>query len=192
MEYTFVGLDVKAAGIHAVVRPTGEHWETARHDRGIAETSERLQSIHPTLVVMEANGNFELPVAGTLATMGLPFALIPPHNIREFAKATGRFRQDQTHADLLAYFAELVRPRVRPLPPELIEQLSALRKRRQQLQEMLSLERTRLAEAPAALQRGIKNHVYFLEKSVLLIGDEISRTVRSSTAWRSSITPGLW
>jgi len=184
MEGRFVGLDVNVTAIQAAVRPTGERWETARHDQGIAEVSERLRSIDPTLVVIEAHGGSELAVAGALATLGLPFALVPSRNIREFARALGRFRADDGQAGLLAYFAELVRPEVRTLSSETIEQLRCLRGRRQQIQEILRLERSRLTQDSPILYKDIKSHVYFLERSLLTIGEEISRTVRSSCIWR--------
>ena len=69
-ERAFVGLDVNRTGIHAVVRPTGEKWATGIDDSGISETAERLSAVHPDVVVMEAHGGLELPVAGTLATVG--------------------------------------------------------------------------------------------------------------------------
>jgi transposase len=183
---TFVGLDVQGTGIQVAVRPTGEGWVTAVDDQGISETAERLKSMRPELVVMEAQGKFELPLAGTFATVGLPFALVPPRNIRDFAKAVGR--RDQNQAGLLAYFAELVRPEVRTLSPDVVDQLRALKRRRHEIREMLSAERARLDQEPSAIHSAIpkdlKGHIFFLERSFAAISEEISRTVRSSSVWR--------
>jgi len=180
----FVGLDVQRSGIQAAIRPTGEHWRTGIDDTGIIETTEKLTEIHPQLVVMEAQGGLELPVAGALAPAGVPFALISPRSVREFAKAIGRLRPDRDQAGLLAHFAELVRPEVRMLPTKIIDQLAALKKRRQEVIKMLALERARLDSDCLVVQKDIKNHLYFLERSVAVLAEEISRTVRSSCIWR--------
>jgi len=180
----FVGLDVNKTGIMVSIRPTGEHWKTGIDDTGIIEATEKLTEIHPQLVVMEAQGGLELPVAGTLATAGVPFAMISPRSVREFEKAIEKMRPDRDQAGLLAYFAELVQPEVRILPTKIVEQLSALKTRRQEVVKMLALERSRLDCESLVVQKDIKNHVYFLERSVLGLTEEISRAVRSSCIWR--------
>ena len=180
---TFVGLDVCKNSIQIAVRPTGEQWSASGDDGGISETADRLRDLAPELVVMEAQGGPELPIAGTLATIGLPFALVSPRNIRDFAKVLGRPRSDRDQAGLLAHFAELVRPEVRPAPTEFVQQLKALQTRRDEVVQLLALERQRSDTESAIVSKDLKNHIYFLEKSILAIDDEISRTVRSSRLW---------
>jgi transposase len=178
----FVGLEVNRTGIHVAIQPTGERWTTAGDDAGISEAIERLNGLGPKLVVMEALGGLELPVAGTLAMAGVPLAMVSPRSTREFAKVIGRTRGDQ--ADLLAHFAELVRPEGRTLPCELIQQLTALKLRRNELLTMLGVERDRQDSDNLAVQKDVRNHVIFLERSTIAIGEEISRTVRSSLLWK--------
>jgi transposase len=180
----FVGLEVSRTGIHVAVQPTGEQWSSGGDDAGISEATQRLNGLAPELVVMEALGGLELPVAGNLATAGLPLAMVSPRSTREFARAIGGVRGDRNQAMLLAYFAELVRPEARRLPSELIEQLTALKLRRQELLNMLDAERTRPGVDTLLVQKDIRNHIQFLEKSVICIGEEINRTVRSSWLWR--------
>ena len=180
----FVGLDVNRSGIQAVVRPTGEHWVTSIDDSGISETAERLSAVQPEVVVMEAQCGLELPVAGTLATVGLPLALVSPRSVRDFARAIGRVRGDRDHAGLLAHFAELVRPEAPPMPEKVVELLKAIRARRQAVLMMLTLERDRQETDFAPIHRDIRNHIFFLERSVVALGEEINRMVRSSSSWR--------
>src|SRR5690242_14537643 len=138
----FVGVDVKGNNIEVAVRPSGELWTTHVGEDAVDEVADRLLYMRPDLVVLEASGRTELPFAGTLATMGLPFALIPTRNLREFARAIGRTpRTDQLQAGLLAHFAELVHPDPQPLSAEVIQQLNDLRIRRRELSEMLTSER---------------------------------------------------
>ena len=182
----FVGLNVSRTVIQISVRPSGENWTTGADDTGLCETAEKLRDIHPNLVVLEAQGGPELAVAGTLATAGLPFALVSPRSIREFSRAIGATRLDRNQAGLLAYFAELVRPEVRKVPLEVVQQLKALRSRRRDVLSMLMLEQGRLDSAPASIQRDIRNHIHFLERSIPLIDDEISRSVRANLRFFAS------
>src|SRR5438105_7421235 len=85
-ERIFVGLDVKRTAIQAAVRPTGQQWSATADEPGISETADMLSHVHPAIVVMEAKGGIELPVAGTLATAGVPLAFVSPRNVRDFAR----------------------------------------------------------------------------------------------------------
>jgi transposase len=183
-QMTFVGLDVSKAGIEAVIRPTGEQWIAGIDDSGISETADMLSSVRPAIVVMEALGGMELSVAGTLAAAGLPLAFVPRRHVRDFERSIGGgMREERSHAGLLAYFAELVRPEVR-LPENLIEHLKALKTRRQEVLNTLAVERNRQDTEFVSVQRDIRSHISFLEKSVLALTEEINRAVRSSSMWR--------
>jgi transposase len=151
----------------------------------MAETADKLRYLRPELVVLEANGTFELPVAGTFATEGLPFALVHPRTVRDFARAIGRMtRTEKSQAGLLAYFAELVRPEIRTLPTEVVQQLRDMRKRRHDIAQMVALERSRLNGAVTVVQKDLQAHLQFLEKSLQVLDDQVNRTIRYSTIWR--------
>jgi transposase len=181
----FVGLNATSQTIEVAIRPTGELWRTDFADDMISATATKLKGMQPKLVVMEGTGTFELPVAGIFATVGLPFAIVNPRNIREFARAVSRIsRIDLTQAGLLAYFGELVNPDPRPLPDDLIRKLVDLRVRRDDVNQMLQLEKSRLASAAEVLRKDVKSHISFLEQSIATLTQEFSRTVRFSAVWR--------
>lgn len=185
MESQFAGLSATAETIEVAVRPAKEMWKTDCADESIAATAKKLKGMQPKLVVMEAAGAFELPVAGVFAIYGLPFAIVNPRNVRDFARAVGRVsRFDYTQADLLAHFGELVDLQPRPLPEELIEKLKYLRTRRDNVVEMLLLERSYLATAPPALRNDIQRHINFLEQGIGSLNHEFNRIVRASAVWR--------
>src|SRR2546426_1328115 len=120
VEVTFVGLNVTSETIEVAIRPTGEKWKRKCADDSITAVATDLKQLKPELVVMEATGTFELPVAGVLATQGLPFAIVNPRTVRDFARAIGKIgRTAQSQAALLAHFAELVQLEPRPLPNDL-------------------------------------------------------------------------
>jgi len=186
VESHFVGLNATSAAIEVAIRPTGEIWKTHFADDSIEETVNKLKGLQPKLVVMEAAGACELSVAGLLAIHGLPFAVVNPRNVREFARAvSGISRSDHTTAGLLAHFGELVDPEPRPFPDELIEKLKQLRTQHEQVMQMLLAERENLQTASApGLKNEIQRHIAFLEQNISSLNQEFNRSVRSSAAWR--------
>ena len=185
MESRFVGLNATSQSIEVAVRPTGEIWRTEFADETITATAAKLKSLQPKVIVMEGTGTFELPVAGVLATVGLPFAIVNPRSIREFGRAVGAGgRPEYTQAGLLARFGELIHPEPRPLPDEVIVKLKDLRTRRDDLQQMIVLEKTRLGTASEVLRKDIQRHITFMDQSIATINQEFNRTVRLSAVWR--------
>jgi len=145
----------------------------------------RLDQLRPALVVLEATGGMELPLVGALAAAGLPVVVINPRQAREFAKATGRLaKTDAIDAQVLAHFAEAVRPRLRPLADAAAQELSALMTRRRQLIEMLTAERNRLRTAAPAVRPDIQEHIRWLERRLADLDGDLSQTIRSSDIWR--------
>ena len=55
----FVGIDVAKAQLDIALRPSGERWAVPNDASGVATLVERLQALHPTLIVLEATGGLE-------------------------------------------------------------------------------------------------------------------------------------
>src|SRR5213592_41797 len=178
-----VGLDIGRSSLQAAARPAGQKWVANTDDAGISEIASALTSVQPEIIVLEAQGGIELPVAGTLASTGLPLAFVSRRNVREFARSLGA-RGDRDHAELLAHYAELARPEVRPIPNTVVEQLQALKARQRELMSILAVERSRLNTRVPAVQRNIRDHIYFLERNIASLGEEINQAVRSSSIWQ--------
>ncbi len=125
----------------------------------------RLKPLIPTLVVVEATGGLELPLVAALQVAGIPVAAINPRQARAFAKAIGRLaKTDRIDAQILAHFAEAIRPTPRPLATPEVQALDALLSRRQQLIEMRVLEANRLAACSDPVVRGgLERHLAWLE-----------------------------
>lgn len=174
---TFVGVEVNGNAIEVAVRPTGELWTTPSCDEGVAEVAGRLRFLRPELIVMQAYGQPELAVAGVLACEGLPFALIPPRSIREFARAIGRIAREP-QAGVMAQFAELVHPEPQSFPEEVVEQLHDLQARRRELNELLATERERAKSASSTVAKDIQSHIQFLDRSLKLNSEQFKRMVR--------------
>ena len=182
---TFIGIDVAKAQLDVAVRPTGERWTVPQTEAGVADLVARLQPLAPTLIVLEATGGLERLASAALAAAGLPVAVVNPRQVRDFAKATGRLaKTDRLDAQVLAHFAEAVRPQPRPVPEEQAQLLSAQLARRRQLVEMLTAEKNRLGTAPRPVRQRIQTHIAWLEQELRAVEDDLSTTLRASPVWR--------
>ena len=112
----FVGVDVAKAELVVGTLPDPERWTVANDERGVGTLVERLWSASPELIVLEATGGYELLAVAGLAAAGLPVVVVNPRQLRDFARATGQLaKTDRLDADILARFADRVRPPVRPV-----------------------------------------------------------------------------
>jgi len=184
-----IGIDVAKAELVVAARPSGERWTAPNDERGVQRLVERLRHDGPALVVLEATGGYELLCVGALAAAGLPVVVANPRQVRDFAKATGQLaKTDRIDADVLALFAERVRPEVRTLPAADAQELDALLARRRQLLEMLQAERNRLGQVfgrgKQPVKKSLKAHIAFLERELRIADTDLGAMIRRSPAWR--------
>ena len=147
---------------------------------------DQLVPLEPCGVVLEATGGYEMLVAGELELAGLPVSLVNPRQVRSFARATGRLaKTDAIDAQVLAQFAEAIKPPVRPLPDQETRELRALVDRRRQLLGMVTSERNRLRNASRRVRPLIQEHIQWLKQQVDDLDKDISELIRSSPVWRA-------
>lgn len=181
----FVGIDIAKAQLDLCLRPAGTQWTEPNTETGITAVVERLQALQPALIVLEATGGYERLLVAALARVGLPVAVVNPRQVRDFAKATGRLaKTDRLDAQVLAHFADAVRPAPRPLPDEQTQELDALLERRRQLIGMRTAEQNRLHTAPKAVRAGIKAHLAWLEEQLVQLDDELDGLIHASPVWQ--------
>jgi transposase len=180
----FVGIDVSKEQLDMVLRPGGIR-TMPNNEAGFAKILADLKTVSPTLVVLEATGGLELPLTSALALAGLPVVVVNPRQVRDFAKATGQLaKTDAIDAQVLARFAEVIRPEPRPLPDEQTQALAALVTRRQQLIEMLTAEKNRLASARPAIRKNLRAHIAWLERALQQADTDLADAIRQSPVWR--------
>ena len=183
---TFVGVDVSKAQLDVAIRPLGKSLKRANDDEGIGGLVVELKALKPSIVVMEATGGLELPLGAALALAGVPVAVVNPRQVRDFAKAIGRLaKTDALDAEVLAHFAEAVRPEPKPLPDEQAIALEALVGRRRQLVEMLTAENNRLQRSVAAVRPSIKEHIDWLRRRLADIDRDLDKAIKQSPVWRA-------
>jgi transposase len=183
----FVGIDVSKAQLDVGIRPTGERESFANDKVGIQALVKRLAKIEPELIVLEATGGLERPLTHALTGAELRVVVVNPRQVRDFAKATGELaKTDSIDADVLAHFAEAVRPALRPLPDAVTLELRALTARRRQLIEMIGAEKNRLATASKAVTKRIEAHIRWLEQELERADIDLDRSIRQSPIWQEN------
>jgi transposase len=183
----FVGIDVSTTRLDVCVLPSGAALSVEHDAAGIAALVARLLAERATLIVMEATGGLQHVLAAELAAHGLPVAIINPAQARDFARGLGRrAKNDRIDAEVLAAFADKVRPPQRPLPTAEERLFSDLIARRRQLVEMRTAESNRLKQALAAPVAA--SHRAMLEAIDRQLDDldrRISGLIKASPIWRA-------
>jgi transposase len=152
----FVGIDVSQSQLDVAVRP-GARFSVSNDEPGWATVAAQMRRLAPVLIVLEATGGLEVPLAGALAADGLPVVVVNPRQVRDFALATGQLaKTDALNAQILVHFAEVIRPQIRSLPDAQTQALAALATRRRQLIEMLTAEKNRQDVLSALVWTGEK------------------------------------
>lgn len=181
----FVGIDVSKAQLEVATRPGGKAWSVSNDEEGIAKLAEALCKCAPTLIVVEATGSYEIAVVVALVEVGLKVAVVNPRQTRDFAKALGKMaKTDRVDAQVLAHFAEAVRPEPRPLPDEQARALHALVVRRRQVIDMLVAEKNRLHVTHRSMQAGVEQHIEWLEGALEQLDAQIGDALKNSPLWR--------
>lgn len=189
MEHSIcIGIDVSKDRLDGYVLPQAQAFSVARDAEGVSALVARVGELKPGLVVLEATGGFEQVVAAALAGAGLPVVVVNPRQIRDFARAIGRLaKTDRIDAQVIALFAERVRPEVRPLSDDQTRLLDELVTRRRQVIEMIVAEgnRARLLES-RRLKKRIEHHRSVLQDELTEIEQELDDTIRGTPIWRET------
>ena len=183
---TYVGIDVSKHWLDVGIRPAGQAERLANDEAGIEVCVARLGAVAPERIVLEASGGLELPLVAALAAAALPVVVVNPRQVRDFARATGRLaKTDALDAQVLAHFAEAVRPELRALPDAETQALRDLVARRRQLVAMLVSEGNRRRAAGPALRPGIEAHIAWLQQARAQLDDQLQTSVQLSPHWRA-------
>lgn len=182
----FVGIDVAKDSLAIAVRPTGESWSTATDPEAIAALVARIASLAPARVVLEATGGLERRLAAALADAGLPVVVANPEQVRDFARGLGtRAKTDPIDARVLAHFAEVVQPPVRPLASPAERELEALVTRRRQLIELRTSQKNQQRTAAAVVDRSFTALLALLDAEIDHLTAEITDRITLDPTWRA-------
>jgi transposase len=117
----FIGIDVGLTYLDAAateVAPTLPR-RVANTAEGIAALVAALADLRPTLVVLEATGNYHCPLLAALLLAELPVSVANPAQVAAFRQSRlGRQKSDRQDAQLLARFAAVHHDELRRATPD--------------------------------------------------------------------------
>lgn len=181
----YIGIDVSKKSLDVHVRSSGEYFSVDNTPEGFKSIKERLSlKSGDSLWVVESTGGYERDCVNYLQKEGCPVAIVNPRQVRDFAKATGRLaKTDSLDAKVLSHFAEAIKPE----PGEKVSPeeacLKAHQQRRQQLVEMLTMEKNRLQKARGSVKESIKKMINSLEEEIAQMDKSLRLQVKEQPAW---------
>jgi transposase len=178
----FVGIDVSKDRLDVGLWPSGETFGVNNDAEGRAALAGRLAALQPRLVVLEATGRLETPMALELDGHGVPYRIVNPRQAREFARAMGKLaKTDRIDALMLARFAESAKLEPKALPDAARRELRALVMRRAQLIEARIAEKNRLGgETAPFVCKSLKTSIAWLKRQIAQLDRELDRTIQGN------------
>ena len=86
----YVGIDISKDRLDLCLMPGDRRLTFSNDTEGLSQLADRLSKEVSPLIVMEATGGYDVPIAGTLLSKGLPAAIVNPRRVRDFARAMGK------------------------------------------------------------------------------------------------------
>jgi transposase len=179
------GIDVSKETIELSIQPGGASGSFEYTDDQVGVLVTTVADAKVDLVVMEATGGLEAPLAARLLEAGLPIVVVNPRQVRDFAKSLGILaKTDRLDAEVIARFGIATKPKVKPLPDDSMQALSELARRRQAVVKMIVSEQNRHDRARSKeVRRRIVRHIRFLKKELDDIDTTLIKEVKKSPAW---------
>ena len=178
----FIGIDISKARLDVFNLVTSEILEFENNPAGIKKFLKYAKKAKPTLITCESTGGLEQPLLLACAEVKLPIAVVNPRQVRDFAKAMGKFaKTDAIDATVLAEFGSRMRPELTTPAPEELRALEAVMNRRGQILEMITMETNRLGSTRDESARdSLEAVIVFLREQVSDMDSQMLEIVRSN------------
>lgn len=180
-----VGVDVGKSQLDVYLHERQLHFVVPNTPDGIKQTLNRLKRYTVTRLVVEATGRREYNLVLAAAKRQLPVIICQPLRVRRFAAAKGTLaKTDKLDAQLLAEYAAVMKPDVRPVALGNIRKIKDLTARRRQLVDMNTMEKNRLDVMPKAFHCDIRRHIQYLDKHIDKLDRAIDKLVDTIDEWK--------
>lgn len=181
-----VGVDTGKHQLDIYIRPLDIYFTVTNDDLGIKEAVKTIKEFKPARIVIEATGRLEMPFVIACAKAKLPFVVANPIHIKRFAGAIGqRAKTDKLDSQLIAHYAEAIKPKLSTLKPEIMQSMSDLVARRNQLLAMQTMEKNRLQILPKELAMTIKPILTVLKNQIEKIEAKIVTLIESCPEYQT-------
>ena len=158
------------------------------HDAGgVVTLGERLQTLPPPLLVLEASGGLKRGAPAALAPTGRPGGVVPPRQARDWARATGPFAKPEAReARARAHCAAVIRPTTRPLPDAQTQARRALLGRRQPRIGLRTAAQHRRAGTSGRLPQDLEAPMAWLQARLARLAAALETLLRARPLWRDT------
>lgn len=181
----FIGIDVSKDTLEIAILGGESSKQIQNSAKAVTKLADHLVELEPELIVLEASGGYEMLALSALGQAGLPVALINPTRSRNFAKSTGKFaKTDRIDAQMLAHYAQAIRPEPRRVTTEQDEHLAALLTRRKQLVSIVTAEKNRLHSARPQVRDRITRHLAWLQTELDDLHNEVEDLLANNQEWQ--------
>lgn len=144
-EVVYCGIDLAKEQLDVALEH--KHWQVANQKGAINRLVKQLRKRAAVHVICEASGGYEQLLVGALEQDDIPFSLVPPNRVRQFARATGILaKTDRIDASVLVCFGQALKPAPTKALPEPVRQLRQLDRQRGHLRDVLTAEQNRLLQ----------------------------------------------
>ena len=180
-----VGVDTGKTQLDIYIRPLDIYFVVSNDEVGIKEAIKTIKKHKVTRIVIEATGRLEQPFIMACAKANLPFVIANPVRIKKFAGAINQqAKTDKLDAQLIAYYAEVMKPDLSQLKPEDIRLMSDLLSRRRQLMEMQTMEKNRLQIMPKEIISSIKPVLTVMKNQLDKIDNKLQKLIDSRDEYK--------
>ena len=178
----YVGVDVCKDRLDVGAWPSEETFSESNDAKGIVRLAKSLAKAKPKIVVLESTGRLEVPLALELGEKAVPYRIVNPRQVRDFARAMGLLaKTDRIDALVLARWAESAKVEPKPLPDAERRELRALVMRRLQLIEFKVAEENRLqGETVPRVRKSVKSSIAWLTRQIKQLDTDLDRTIKGS------------
>ncbi len=189
MQQLCIGIDVAKAHLDLAIGESGPVHRVDNTADGHQQLFGHLRNLEVHRIVLEATGGYERAVVGFLLAQGLPVVVVNPRQARDFARAIGQLaKTDKIDATVLARFARVIEPPVRPLPDEKTLELQEKVARRHQLVQMRTAESNRHKKAiSGGVGQSIEAMLEAIDAQLKDIDSDLDRLIQSSPAWQAKV-----
>jgi len=175
----YIGIDISkhTFDVHYFADNRDQRFDYTEED--IRQFADQLCKLSPILIVMEATGGYEIPLASELHAVGLPVAVVNAKRIRNFAKAAGQLaKTDKLDARIIAQYAAAMKPPPQTPIDEMANTIKNLNTRRRQLVAMRTSEKNRKEHAlDKCIARSIDAVIKAIEREIDTVEKQISKHI---------------
>lgn len=170
-----VGIDVSKDWLDICVLPGGERLRVGNDGSGIRRLKRWLSHFEVALIAIEATGKWHRQLHRSLAASAVPVAIVDPFRARMFAKAQGILaKTDRLDARVLAAFAAVMSPAIRPPAPQVLAELAELVTARNSAVDAQTALKNQLGTAQSTfLKRQLQQRIRRAAKDIAALDTEV-------------------